>query len=88
MSANIISGVQQSLSPEVVTDLFENVALLSLSFLILVFVYKLVADLLLVRPVLENYPKCGQVGDRSRVECIWDCSWIDNPLYRPYHIIS
>ena len=81
MSANNVSGVERSLSPGVARDSFENFVLLSLGFLMSVLVYKLVIGLL-ARPALENYPGCGQVGDRSRVECIWDCSWTDNPLYR------
>ena len=30
---------------------------------------------------LENSPDCGRVGDPTKVECIWDCTWVDNPWY-------
>ena len=27
------------------------------------------------RPVLRNYPNCGELGDEAKKECLWDCDW-------------
>ena len=32
-------------------------------------------------PRFENFPNCGRVGNPKKVECIWDCEWVDSPKY-------
>ena len=27
------------------------------------------------KPVLRNYPHCGELGDEENKECLWDCDW-------------
>ena len=27
------------------------------------------------RPVLRNYPNCGELGNDENRECVWDCDW-------------
>ena len=32
------------------------------------------------RPVLRNYPHCGELGDETKKECLWDCDWQPIPV--------